>query len=506
MEKIAIIGGGIAGASIARVLSKYENLEIHLIEREPDVSWGVTKANTGIIHPGHEEDPEKHSLRADFCVEGNELWHRWTEELDIPVEWPGELMIARREGELKTLEKYLELGKENGVPGLRIIDEEELRTLEPNVNSEAQSALYGPTAGRMEPWEAVIGLVENSVENGLITHLNTEVRDIGIKQEEIRGVQTGRGFIEADIIVNAAGLYADEVSKMAGIDHFDLQPRKGEYYLFDEDARPRVKRILHPVPTSKTKGVYATKTVGGNLMLGPTAEDLPMEAKGDNSTTEEGLNFVWKEAKNLVEELPKKEKVSKTFAGLRPEPPEGRYVIEAHEDPWGFVSVGGIRSPGLTAAPAIANYVVEELIEGELGVKLAENKDWNPKRKGIKRFSEVTMEERRKLIAQDPNYGNVVCMCKEVTRAEILEAIERAKKVGVSKPTLDSVKFRTLAMFGFCQGSFCRLKTAKILSEELDIPIWKVTIRGEGTKYGMGDVKILRSKKREKDEQSNEKK
>lgn len=504
MEKVTIVGGGITGASIARVLSKYENLEIHMIEREPDVSWGVTKANTGIIHPGHEEDPEKHSLRADFCAEGNELWRRWAEELDIPVEWPGELMIARGEGELKTLKKYLKLGRENGVPGLRVIDGEELRTLEPNVNSDAQGALWGPTAGRMEPWEAVIGLVENSVDNGLKTHLNTEVRGIEIERGEIRGLKTTGGFIEADIIVNAAGLYADEVSKMAGLDHFDLHPRKGEYYLFDEDGRPKVKRILHPVPTPRTKGVYATKTVEGNLMLGPTAEDLPVDAKGDNSTTEGGLNFVWEGAKNLVEELPPKDKVSKTFAGLRPEPPEGRYIIEAHDDPWGFVNVGGIRSPGLTAAPAIANYVAGELIEGKLGVKLSEKEDWNPRRRGIKRFAEVTMEERRELIERDANYGNVVCMCKEVTRAEILEAIERARKVGVPKPTLDSVKFRTLAMFGFCQGSFCRLKTAKILSEELDIPIWNVTIQGEGTEYGIGDVKILRSERRMKDEQSNE--
>lgn len=504
MEKVTIVGGGITGASIARVLSKYENLEIHMIEREPDVSWGVTKANTGIIHPGHEEDPEKHSLRADFCAEGNELWRRWAEELDIPVEWPGELMIARGEGELKTFKKYLKLGRENGVPGLRVIDGEELRTLEPNVNSDAQGALWGPTAGRMEPWEAVIGLVENSVDNGLKTHLNTEVRGIEIERGEIRGLKTTGGFIEADIIVNAAGLYADEVSKMAGLDHFDLHPRKGEYYLFDEDGRPKVKRILHPVPTPRTKGVYATKTVEGNLMLGPTAEDLPVDAKGDNSTTEGGLNFVWEGAKNLVEELPPKDKVSKTFAGLRPEPPEGRYIIEAHDDPWGFVNVGGIRSPGLTAAPAIANYVAGELIEGKLGVKLSEKEDWNPRRRGIKRFAEVTMEERRELIERDANYGNVVCMCKEVTRAEILEAIERARKVGVPKPTLDSVKFRTLAMFGFCQGSFCRLKTAKILSEELDIPIWNVTIQGEGTEYGIGDVKILRSERRMKDEQSNE--
>lgn len=501
MEKVAIIGGGITGASIARVLSKYKNFEIQIIEKESDVSWGVTKANTGIIHPGHEENPRKHPMRAKLCVEGNRLWHRWVEELDIPVEWPGELMIAREEEEFETLKKYMKLGKENGVPGLRIIGKGELRSLEPNITSDALGALWGPTAGRVEPWEAVIGLVENSVDNGLKPHLNTKVKNIKTKRGEIRGLQTTKGFIEADIVVNAAGLYSDEISKMAGIDHFDVHPRKGEYYLFDEDAQPTVEKITHSVPTRKTKGVYATKTVEGNLMLGPTAEDLSMDAKENKSTTEEGLNFVWEKAKNLVEKLPPKNKISKTFAGLRPEPPKGKYIIETYDDPWGFVNVAGIRSPGLAAAPAIANHVRDKLIEKKLGIELSEKDDWNPKRKGIKRFANVSMKERRKLIKQNPDYGNVVCMCKEVTLAEILEAVERAKKVGVEKVALNSIKFRTLTMFGFCQGSFCRLKTAKILSEELDTPIWNVTIQGEKTEYGIGDVKTLRFERKDEEDE-----
>lgn len=492
MTKVSIVGAGISGGSIARLLSKYENLEIHLIEKEPDVGWGATKANTGMIHAGHEEDPEKHPLRAKLCVRGNRLWHQWSEELDIPIKWSGELMIATEEEDYKLLKKYMEMGKKNGVPGLKIVDKEELRTLEPNVTSEAVNALWAPTTGLTEPWEAIIGLVENAVENGVKMHLDSEVRNIKIKEGEIQGLETTGGFIESDVVINAAGLYADEISKMAGVKDFTIHPRKGEYYLFDEDAVPKVTRILHPPPTPKTKGVVVNRTVEGNLMLGPTAEDLPVDAKEDRSTSEDGLNFVWNWSKRLVEELPSRNKIVKTFSGLRPEPPDGKYQIESYVDPWGFVNVAGIRSPGLASAPAIAHYVKDEIIEKNLGIELSEKENWKPYRNGIKRFSDLSLEKKREAIKNNSKYGKIVCTCKEVTEAEVLDAINRMRQIGVKEITFDGVKFRTLAMFGFCQGSFCRLKLAKILSRELGVPIWRVTTKGEESEYGIGDVKVLR--------------
>ncbi len=493
MKKVGIVGAGISGSAIARTLSKYDNLEIHLIEKEPDVGWGASKANTGIIHPGHEDDPEKHPLRAKFCVEGNRLWHRWAEELDIPVSWPGELMIATDEDDYSVLRKYLELGKENGVPELRIIDEDQLRSLEPNASPDAIGALWGPTAGLIEPWEAIIALVENAVDNGVKTHLSTEVEDVRIRNGEIESVQTDRGSINLDILINAAGLYADEISKMAGADDFDIYPRKGQYYLFDDEAEPKVDRIVHPTPTPKTKGVYATQTVEGNLMLGPTAQDLSMDEKDERSTSEEGLEFVWNWSEKLLKDLPSKERVAKTFSGLRPEPPGGKYRIDAYSDPWGFVNVAGIRSPGFASAPAVAKYVKGELLEKKLDLRLKEKDDWNPYRDGIERFSECSTERQRELIDKDDDYGKVVCMCKEVTEAEIREAISRMDKIGIEEKTLDGLKFRTLAMFGFCQGSFCRLRLARILSEEIGEPVWNVTMRGEGSEYGIGDVKVLQN-------------
>lgn len=491
MLKVAIVGAGITGASIARVLSQYDNLEVHLLEKNADVGWSASKANTAIIHPGHEDDPKKYPLRAKLCVKGNRLWHQWTKELEIPVKWPGELMVALEEEDLKVAEHYLELAQKNGVPGVRLVDNEELRKLEPNVNPTAAGALWAPTAGQIAPWEAVIALVENAVDNGVKLHTDTEVRGIKIENGGVKGVETNNGFIEVDIIINAAGLYADMISKMAGIDYFTIHPRKGEYYIFDEDATPKVTRVVHQTPTPITKGVYVITTVEGNLMIGPTAQDLPEEAKEETSTSKEGLDFVWEWAQKLVRDLPPKNKVMKTFAGLRPEPPDGRWIIEAYDDPWGFINVAGIRSPGLTSAPAIAYHVVDELIKGKLDIKLVKKKKWNPYRKAIPKFKELPPKKQQELITKNPAFGNVVCMCKEVTEAEIVEAINRMKKVGIKTITLDGIKFRTLSMFGTCQGSFCRVRIARIISQELGIPLWKVTLKGEGTEYGIGDVKVL---------------
>ncbi|MFP4001834.1 MAG: NAD(P)/FAD-dependent oxidoreductase [Thermoplasmata archaeon] len=489
MNKVIIIGAGITGSSIARVLSRYKDLEVSLIEKEIDVGWGATKANTGIIHPGHEDDPEKYPLRAELCVKGNKIWHEWAEDLDIPVIWPGELMLASDEEELEICKKYKEIGERNGVSGLKIVEREELEDLEPMVSDDSKYALWAPTAGVIEPWEAVIGVVENAVDNGVNIHLNTEVQDITVENDRVRAVMTDKGKIEADIVINSAGLFADEISSMVAVNEIDIKPRKGQYYIFDEDVEEKPSKILHPTPTEKTKGVYAVQSGEGNLMLGPTAEDLPKEHKDERSTSEDGLDFIWENSKDLLRELPEKDRVSKTFAGLRPEPPKGNYIISSYDEVHGFVNAAGIRSPGLTAAPAIAKKV-RDILRDDLGIDLIEDKDWDPKREGITRFSEQSDKKKERLIEKYSDYGRVICMCKEVTKAEILEAVERKKRLG-DEVSLDSVKFRTLALFGFCQGSYCRAKIAEILSEELDVAIWDIDVRGKGTEYGIGDVKAL---------------
>ncbi|HHF52755.1 MAG TPA: FAD/NAD(P)-binding oxidoreductase [candidate division WOR-3 bacterium] len=489
-KKVVIIGAGVVGASIARVLSQYNEFDIYLLEKNVDAGMGVSKANTAIIHPGHEDDPKKYPLRAKLCVRGNRLWHQWVKELGIPAKFPGELMIAIEEDDLKVAEHYLELAQKNGVPGVRLVDNEELRKLEPNVNPNVAGALWAPTAGVMDSPMAAPALVENAVANGVRFFPETEVQGIKIENGEVKGVKTNKGFIEADIIINAAGLYSDKISKMAGIDYFTVHPRKGEYYVFDDDATPKVTRILHQTPTPVTKGVYVITEMHDGLMIGPTAEDLPEDAKEDTSTTKEGLDFVWEWAQKLVKELPPKNKVIRTFAGLRPEPPDGRWIIEAYDDPWGFINAAGIRSPGFTSAPAIAYYIVEELIQKKLDIKLTKKSHWNPYRR-VYWFKDLPPEKQNELIKQDPAYGNVVCMCREITEGEIVNVITRMKSMGVKTITLDGIKMRTGAMAGTCQGSYCRIRIARIIARETGIPLWEVSFRGKGTEYGIGDVKVL---------------
>lgn len=482
--RVGIIGAGVVGASIARVLSMYDNLEVHVFEKEADVGWGSTKANTGLIHAGYDDDPDRFPMRAKLCVRGNRLWHTWAKDLDIPVEWSGSLVVALKEEDLRELGELLDRARRNGVPGVRIVYPEELPRLEPNINPDAVAALWAPTAGKILPYEAAIALAENAMDNGAAFHLNSRVSDIKVSGGRVKAlVSNGREYA-VDVVINAAGLYADQVSRMVGINHFTITPRRGEYMLFDKRAEPKVRRTLFPTPTPVSKGVVVTTTVEGHLMLGPNAVDLPPDAKENVSTTEEGLEFVWSSSLKLVRSLPPRRFVIRTFAGLRAEPTNGDFVIEAYDDPWGFVNVAGIRSPGLTSSPAIAHYVIG-LLRDKLDIKMRRKGTWNPYRRAIAKFSRASKDEREKLVKGNPAYGHVVCFCELVTEAEVLEAIKR----GAS--TIDGVKFRTRAGMGRCQGSFCRYRIALILSRALGVPLWKITLRGEGTELGIGDVKML---------------
>ncbi|MEM2579158.1 MAG: NAD(P)/FAD-dependent oxidoreductase [Desulfurococcaceae archaeon] len=487
--KVVIVGAGIVGSSIARVLSMYEDFDITLVEKEPDVGWGSSKANTAIIHPGHEEEPDVHPLRARLCREGNTLWRQWARELNIPVKWPGELMVFFNEEEEKSAKKYIELAKLNKIPGVRVVYRDELLQMDPSINPSALGAVYAPTAGTISSFEAVIAVVENAVENGVKLLTEAEVRGVKVIDKKVKGVETTRGFVEADIVINAAGLYSDKISHMAGVDSgFVVKPRRGEYFLFDENVKVKPEKLLHTTPTPITKGVYAITTVHGNLMIGPTAEDLPVDAKDETSTSEKGLEYVWKESERLLKELPPRTKVIRTFAGLRPEPPGGHWRIEAYDDPWGFVNAAGIRSPGFTSAPAIAYYVLN-LIKDKYDVSLVKKKHWNPYRSDIVRVKDRSLQEVDELIRKNPDYGEIICYCKTVSKAEVIEAIERMKRAGIKTITIDGIKFRTRAGLGMCQGSFCRWRIALLISQYTGVPLHQVVVKKD--LYGVGEVKAL---------------
>jgi glycerol-3-phosphate dehydrogenase len=280
---------------------------------------------------------------------------------------------------------------------------------------------------------------------------------------------------------------------MAGIDEVTLSPRRGEYIVFDDMVGPHPQTILHCLPTPTSKGIYAVTTVEGNLMLGPTNEDLPPDEKDNLATTVEGQQSLWQQAALLLQLPPSRSTVIKTFAGLRPEPIGGQYIIRWYDIPWGFINVAGIRSPGLTAAPAIARYVAQEIIDPVFNMRKKSPDNWHGTRQRRQPFINMTPSQQARAIADHPSSGRVVCRCKGVTEREVVDAIHHLQQLGVDTVTLDTIKFRTLAMFGHCQGTFCRTHISRIIARELGLPLWKVMLSDSATSYALGDIKVLQS-------------
>jgi len=476
---ILIIGGGITGTAIARELSKYK-VNVTLIEKEKDIAFGgPTKANTAIIHAGYDDKPG--TMAAKLCKKGNALWRRLSSELSIPFERIGSLVIALNDDEVSVLYELMKRGKINGVQGLRIIKGRELFETEPNLNKKAVAGLYAPSAGVISPYEAAMALAENASMNGVSILLETEATGIIIKDGEVKAVQTSRGMIHTRYIINAAGLFANEISAMAGIDEFKIIPRKGEYLVYDKDLKGLVNHVLFPVPSPISKGITVTPTVDGNLIAGPTAHDV--EDKRDTSTTFEGLEEVLRGACKLVPCLSaRRDAIISSFSGLRPQPSTGDFIIKSYEEPSGFINVSGIKSPGLTSAPAIAEMVVD-MLRAE-GLRLEIKSNFKPHRRPIEHpFRDFDPAKADALIVQDPSYGHVVCRCEHVTEGEIIEAINRGAT------TLDGVKYRTRAGMGRCQGGFCTPHILKILARELGVPIEDVTKKG-----GKSNVLLYRAK------------
>jgi glycerol-3-phosphate dehydrogenase len=353
--------------------------------------------------------------------------------------------------------------------------------MEPNLNRNAVAALYAPTAAITSPYELTIAMAENAVENGVQILLDTEVTDIVVKNGELKAVQTSKGRIDTSYVVNAAGLYADEISAMAGIAHFTISPVKGEYWVFDKELNGFVQHVLFPVPTRISKGIVVTPTADGNILIGPNAN--PAEDKNDSATTASGLDEVFSGALNLIPRLAEKRKmVIANFCGLRPEADTNDFIIEAYDEVKGFINAAGIKSPGLTAAPAIAETVTDLLRKS--GLELREKDNFNPFHKPIDRsVRKLDIKKANKLIARDHRYGHVICRCEHVTEGEVVEAIRRGAT------TLDGIKFRTRAGMGRCQGGFCGPMIVRILARELKIPPTKVTKKGVGSNLLVGENK-----------------
>lgn len=478
MYDIAIIGAGVVGSAIARELSRYQ-ANICVIEKEEDVCNGTSKANSAIIHAGFDAKPN--SLKAKLNVRGNELMDEISEELDIPFTRNGSLVVCTKDQDRSGLEELLEKAAVNGVPGCRIVEREELLQMEPNVADDVTCALYAPTGGIVCPFHMTMAFAENANVNGVSFFLNTEVQHIQKSENGyvIKTLHTDTSEVEtyeAKVVINAAGVYADELNNMVSDHKLHITARKGEYCLLDKDAGTHVKHTVFQLPSKMGKGVLVTPTVHGNLLVGPTAIDV--EDKKSLNTTGDGLASLSVTSALSVKNVPMRQVIT-SFAGLRAHEDGNDFVIGEVEDAKGFVNVAGIESPGLTSAPAIGEMVagiVKEMLS------LTEKDNFVAKRTGILHPETLPLEERNALIKRQPAYGNIICRCEMISEGEILDAIHRP----LGARSLDGVKRRTRAGMGRCQAGFCSPRTMEILERELGMSMFDITKNGVGSYIAIG--------------------
>lgn len=483
MYDVAIIGAGVVGSAIARELSKYQ-ANICVIEREEDVCNGTSKANSAIIHAGFDAAPG--SLKARLNVRGNQMMDALARELDIPFARNGSLVVCTKDQNRADLEVLVEKGKKNGVPNLRIVERDELMQMEPNLSDDVSCALFAPTGGIVCPFHMTMAFAENAYTNGVTFYLNTEVTTLaktedGYRIETIHRDTDEKETFSAKVIVNAAGVHADELNNMVSEHKLHITARKGEYCLLDKDAGAHVSHTIFQLPSKMGKGVLVTPTIHGNLLVGPTAVDV--ENKEAVNTTQAGLDSLGRTASLSVKNVPMRQVIT-SFAGLRAHEDGDDFVIGESEDAKGFINAAGIESPGLSSAPAIGEMVAEIVVEK---LALTEKTDYVATRKGILRPETLSMEERNKLIAEHPEYGNIICRCEMITEGEIMDAIHRP----LGARSLDGVKRRTRAGMGRCQAGFCSPRTMEILEREVPMSMFDITKNGVGGAIVVGTNKEI---------------
>lgn len=478
---VIIIGAGIIGSMVARFLSKYK-LDILLIEKESDVGMGTSSANSAAVHAGYDALPGTN--KAITNVLGTEMWPQLSQELGIPYERCGDYVVAVTEEDITVLEDLLERGRKSGVPGMELISGEEMRRREPLIRPDTIGALWAPTGGISDPLTATVAVAENAVMNGVTVLLNTAFEDFLMDGNTITGIRTNQGDFNCRWVVNAAGLYADEVMHKAGVrPDFAIRPRRGEYLILDKaEFQLNHNTILFPAPSKKGKGILVASTLHGNVIVGPNANFV--DDKTNKDMTREGVEEIWSGGKKLVPSVNRKHIIAE-FAGLRatgnantPNPEieyHQDFVIEIPKEVKGLVNLGGIESPGFTASPAIAVKVIELLREA--GEPLEEKPDWNPIREAPPVFRHMDKHQQAALIAKEPAYGRIVCRCEMVTEGEILAAIHSP----IPATNYDAIKRRTWLGTGRCQGGFDMPRVVHILSEELGIAPEEVTKKGTGS-------------------------
>ncbi len=468
---VVVIGAGVSGCAIARELSRLD-ARVCVVEREEDVCCGTSKANSAIVHAGFDAQPG--TLMARLNVEGNRLMYEWATELEFAVMQVGSLVVCVSEDTRAGLDVLLERGKENGVPDLRIIERDELREMEPNISDDAVAALWAPTGGIVDPFGLTVALAENAAANGVEFCFNAPVSEIE-RDGDIWVVTAGERHLRARAVVNAAGVYADEMHNLVATpdDQLRIIPRKGEYFLLDTTAGPHVRHTVFMLPTKMGKGVLVSPTVHGNLIVGPTATDV--DDKESTDTTAEGLAEVATKSSLTVRDVPLREVIT-SFAGLRAHQEAHDFVIGEVSGAPRFFDCAAIESPGLTSAPAIGVMVAGLVREG-LDLEEKPAGEFEPTRKGYVNLMALSFDEWSELCEKDAAYGHIVCRCCRVSEAQIVDAIHRVP----SARSLDAVKRRVGATMGRCQGGFCSPKIMELFVRESGMRPEEITKRGPGS-------------------------
>ena len=465
VKDVTIVGGGVIGCAIARELTRYR-LDVALVESEVEVGFGTSKSNSGIIHGGHHT--ESGTLKGELAWAGNQRWVRLAQELGFGFRRNGDLTVAFDDADIETLEKIVQQGQERDIPGVEIWGTDRIRREEPNLNQDIVAAVDGPTAGVVNPYEACFALIECAVANGLDLRVKAPVTSIERDGDSFT-LEAGGERLETRYVINAAGVHAEKVARMVGLSEPTIRGRKGEEYLLDKRLAGVVQRTIFPCPTPNSKGILVIPTFDGTIMVGPTAQAV--EDLEDVTTTAVGATTTFDLARRLVPGISERDCIAE-FAGIRAVSGNNDFVIGPTAVP-GFLNAAGIQSPGLTAAPAIAEMIVEML--GKDGLDLSLRTEFRRTMPRPVHAAAISVGELTELAERDRAFARVVCRCEMVTEAEIHDAIERGAR------TLDGLKFRTRAGMGRCQGGFCTSRCMQLLAEDSGAAMSAITKRGDGS-------------------------
>ncbi|AIO19443.1 Hydrogen cyanide synthase subunit HcnC precursor [Candidatus Izimaplasma bacterium HR1] len=485
---VVIIGAGVSGCAIARELSKYD-IDIKVIEKNSDISDETSKANNGNIHPGFLATPG--TLKAKLNLRGNYLYTKLSNQLDFDLKRPGSLIVYYDEKNHKKF-SFLKLMKRTGlgyfykpirqmmkVPGLKWLTGEEVHELEPNIKGKPLGGLWMTTMGIVEPFQVCYALSENAIDNGVEFKMNTRVLDIEVDNSEVTKVITNNEVISCKTVINAAGVYADDIAEMVNDKFYTIHARRGAIAILDKNRKGFIRRpsgsVTNKKSNSNSKGGGASVTPEGNLLWGPTAVEI--SDKEDKAVYQTDLEFILSLGSGVTDEV-KANEIITIFSGLRAADYKEDFIIEASKKVKGFIHVSGIQSPGLASAPAIAERVEKIYLKHNRGTKT--KSDYTSVRTNTPKFRDYSHKEQDKLIEQNPKYGRIICRCESITEGEIIDACNAA----IPATSVDAVKRRSRAGMGRCQGGFCGPKVLEIISRELNIPMTEVTLKG-------GDSKIL---------------